>query len=115
MITKPKIQIDLAEVERLASEGKTQAQIAACLGISETTFYGRKRENADFEEAIKKSQESATDQVENVVFKEAIGGNMTAVIFWFKCRRPDRWSDRQKLDLTSSAPVQIQIINDLKE
>lgn len=54
MITKPKIQIDLAEVERLASEGKTQAQIAACLGISETTFYGRKRENADFEEAIKR-------------------------------------------------------------
>ncbi|MGJ1078770.1 hypothetical protein ACR77U_12065 [Enterococcus faecium] len=115
MITKPKIQIDLAEVERLASEGKTQAQIAACLGISETTFYGRKRENADFEEAIKKGQESATDQVENVVFKEAIGGNMTAAIFWLKCRRPDRWSDRQKLDLTSSTPVQIQIINDLKE
>lgn len=40
---------------------------------------------------------------------------MTAAIFWLKCRRPDRWSDRQKLDLTSSAPVQIQIINDLKE
>jgi DNA-binding CsgD family transcriptional regulator len=37
MITKPKIHIDLKQVESLAANGLTQEQIAAALGISETT------------------------------------------------------------------------------
>jgi predicted DNA-binding protein (UPF0251 family) len=52
MQTKPKIQIDLAEVERLASLGLSQEQIADSLGISNTTFYARKRESEEFAQAV---------------------------------------------------------------
>ncbi len=44
MITKPKIQIDLKQVESLAANGLTQEQIACALGISESTLTKRKKE-----------------------------------------------------------------------
>ncbi len=43
MITKPKIHIDLKQVESLAANGLTQEQIAAALGISETTLTPKKK------------------------------------------------------------------------
>ena len=54
--TKPKIEIDLAKVEVMAANGLTQQQIADSLGISVSTLYGRKRENEEFEEAIKRGK-----------------------------------------------------------
>lgn len=116
MITKPKIEIDPEKVRALAAEGKNQEQIARALGICDDTLIARKKESREIREALKKGQEEAGDNIENVLYSMASSGeNTAATIFWLKCRRPDRWSDRQKLDLTSSAPVQIQIINDLKE
>ena len=45
MITKPKIHIDLKQVESLAANGLTHEQIAAALGISESTLTKRKKES----------------------------------------------------------------------
>ena len=44
MITKPKIQIDLKQVESLAANGLTQEQIASALGISESQHYTKEKE-----------------------------------------------------------------------
>jgi len=54
--TKPKIDIDLAEVERLAGLGLTYEEIALSLGIAIRTLYSRQGENADFAGAIKKGK-----------------------------------------------------------
>ena len=45
---------DLERVEELAAQGLTNEQIAACLGICESTLYNKKREFLEFLEAIKK-------------------------------------------------------------
>lgn len=84
MITKPKIKIDLAKVESLAANGLTQEQIAAALGISESTLTKRKRESADFTDAIKRGKAKGIALVTNKLMESIKGGNMTGMIFFLK-------------------------------
>lgn len=51
-MSRNKIDIDIAEVERLAGLVFTQEEMRLSLGISEGTFYNRKREDAGFSEAL---------------------------------------------------------------
>jgi len=84
MITKPKIQIDLKQVESLAANGLTQEQIACALGISESTLTKRKKENTDFADAIKRGKAKGIALVTNKLMESIKGGNMTAMIFFLK-------------------------------
>ena len=84
MITKPKIQIDLKQVESLAANGLTQEQIALALGISESTLTKRKKENTDFADAIKRGKAKGIALVTNKLMESIKGGNMTAMIFFLK-------------------------------
>jgi len=84
MITKPKIQIDLAKVESLAANGLTHEQIAAALGISESTLTKRKKENTDFTDAIKRGKAKGIALVTNKLMESIKGGNMTGMIFFLK-------------------------------
>ena len=85
MITKPKIQIDLKQVESLAANGLTQEQIASALGISETTtLHQRKRDSADFAAAIKRGKAKGIALVTNKLMESIKGGNMTGMIFFLK-------------------------------
>jgi predicted DNA-binding protein (UPF0251 family) len=84
MITKPKIHIDLKQVESLAANGLTQEQIASALGISESTLTKRKRENTDFTDAIKRGKAKGIALVTNKLMESIKGGNMTGMIFFLK-------------------------------
>ena len=84
MITKPKIHIDLKQVESLAANGLTQEQIACALGISEQTFYKRKRDNIEFIDAIKRGKAKGIALVTNKLMESIKGGNMTGMIFFLK-------------------------------
>jgi hypothetical protein len=54
---------------------------------------------------------ASDDRVEESLYRNALGGNTTAQIFWLKNRRPDRWRDVQQLQgdvgyyLTSDRPL----------
>ena len=84
MITKPKIHIDLKQVESLAANGLTDEQIASALGISRTTLANRKRENEQFVQAIKRGKAKGIALVTNKLMESIKGGNMTAMIFFLK-------------------------------
>jgi len=84
MITKPKIHIDLKQVESLAANGLTQEQIAAALGISESTLHKRKQENTDFTAAIKRGKAKGIALVTNKLMESIKDGNMTGMIFFLK-------------------------------
>jgi len=103
-----------------AKKGLIEAQIAKNLGIGVTTFNKYKKEYPEFYEALKNGKIGPDDEVENALFKRALGyeyeevkteylttGNVrrtvytrkmapdvTAQIFWLKNRRPDRWRDK---------------------
>ena len=116
MITKPKIPVDLEKVKELAAHGQSQGQIAINLGISRSTLQNRKRENEQFDQAIKEGKAIALPTVENVLLEMATSGeNTAATIYYLKTHGDGEWSEKQQIDVTSSSPIQVQIINDLKE
>ena len=48
--------------------------------------------------ALKRGREASDERVVDSLYKNALGGNVTAQIFWLKNRRPDQWRDVQHLD-----------------
>jgi len=103
-------QIDLKEVERLAGLGLTQEQIAVSLGVSPRTLDNRKAESAEFAQAIKKGQASAITEVSNALFQNAMGGNVTAQIFFLKARA--QWKDKHEDAIDDGgepAPVKVEV------
>ena len=106
-----KIEIDLKEVERLAGLGLTQEQIAASLGISSRTLDNRKAESAEFADAIKKGQAKGISEVANALWTNAMGGNVTAQIFFLKARA--KWKDKHETegdDGDEPTPVKVEIM-----
>ena len=83
-------------IEGWAKEGLTDEQISRNLGISKVTFYKYKASCSELNELLKRSKEVVDYEVENALYKSAIGGNVSAMIFWLKNRRPDKWRDRKE-------------------
>ena len=68
-----KIPLDLKEVERLASIGCTEEQIAQSLGVSRSTISKRKRESDTFNTAYRSGRNSCIVTVKNALFESATG------------------------------------------
>lgn len=83
-------------LEAWARDGLTDEQIAEKMGITTSTLYNWKNKHSEISEALKKGKEVVDVEVENALLKLAKSGNITAIIFWLKNRRPDKWRDKQK-------------------
>lgn len=124
----------LALLEGWARDGLTDEEIARNCGCAASTLYDWKAKYPEFSEALKKGKEVADYEVENALFKRAVGydfqekriedsdkdgrkevyitkhvpGDVTAQIFWLKNRRPDKWRERR--DAAAAAAAQEQDI-----
>ena len=83
-------------IEGWAKEGLTDEQISRNLGISKVTFYKYKASCSELNELLKRSKEVVDYEVENALYKSAMSGNVSAMIFWLKNRRPDKWKDKKE-------------------
>ena len=83
-----------------ARDGLTDDQIANNMGISRSTLSEWKRKFPDISDALKKSKAVVDIEVENALYQAAIDGNMTAIIFWLKNRKPEKWRDRQQVEMS---------------
>jgi len=88
---------DLKIVEKMASQGLSQRDIAAALGISEDTLGRRKKDNADFAAAIKKGKALGITTVTSELMKQIKAGNTTAAIFFLKTQAG--WKETTVLEL----------------
>ncbi len=77
-----------------ARDGLTDEQIAHNIGINKKTLYEWKKKYSNFGNALKKGKEIIDYAVENALLKKALDGDVTAMIFWLKNRRPDKWRDK---------------------
>jgi transcriptional regulator with XRE-family HTH domain len=106
-----KIEIDLKEAEKLASRGLSLEQIAAAMGISARTLGSRKAESAELAEAIKRGQAQGIGTIANALFENALGGNVTAQIFYLKARA--QWKDKHEdnpEDGDEPTPVKVEVM-----
>lgn len=98
--------------------GLTDEQIAENCGIAVRTLYEWKSRYPQIMQALKKGKAWADTQVENALFKRAVGyeydevtyedgietkrvrrhvpPDVTAQIYWLKNRRPDLWRDKRE-------------------
>lgn len=115
MKTKPKIEIDLAKVEALASRLLSKEQIAISLGISEKTLYNRQNEFTEFTEAIKRGREKGVATIANKLVESAIDGNTTAQIFILKTHGGQEWKDKQDINLSGELEVKNKSLKDMTD
>lgn len=117
--------------------GATEAEICKKLGIAVSSFNKYKLEFSELSEALKTGKVPADDRIEAELYKRAKGydyeevktntyvdnqqhqrtfrtvttkhipGDVRAIIFWLKNRRPEQWRERQELDINGNVPVKM--------
>ena len=80
MRTKPKKQVDLEQVEDMASEFCTQEEIADDMGFERTLFHTRE----DIKAAFQRGKNSAKMSLRHMMYNAARGGDRTMMIFLAK-------------------------------
>jgi predicted transcriptional regulator len=97
------------EAHEMASNGLTVGQIADCLGISESTLYGKQNEYKEFMDAIKKGRAEGLNKVSNALFEKATQGNVTAMIYYLKVRGRENWGEDQPEPIRETPTMQIVV------
>jgi transposase-like protein len=116
-MTRPRIQ-DWSKPEKLIllqgwrMNGLTIEQIADNIGIVKSTLYEWMKKNSNISNALKIGREQADNIIENALFNKAKGGDVTAMIFWLKNRRSDRWREKREV---AGTLVNINYEDKLKE
>ena len=93
-VGRKRIELDLEQVENLASRGLGTTQIARAMGVSWNTIDRNRKRLGEFEDALKRGQAKGLAQVTNSLFTSATDGNVTAQIFYLKNQDPKTWKDR---------------------
>jgi transcriptional regulator with XRE-family HTH domain len=121
-------------IEGWARDGLTEEQISENIGISRSTLSEWKKKYSDISNALKRGKEVIDRMVENALLKAALGydyeedgltkdgdvislrkvshPNTTALIFWLKNRKPEKWRDKQEHHLEGT--VGVQIVDDIE-
>lgn len=111
-------------VEGWARDGLIDEQIAKNMNVAYSTFRDWKKKFPALSAALKNGKEVSDRQVENALFKTAIGyvyeeetvtnagnvvvvkkyskPNTTAQIFWLKNRKRGQWTDKSEVDVTGT-------------
>ncbi|MFO3718505.1 helix-turn-helix domain-containing protein [Staphylococcus felis] len=123
----------LLRVQGWARDGLTMEQIAYNIGISKQTLYRWQEKSSDFLDALKVSREAADREVENALFKNALGfhyieeqlsddgaivevkkyakPNTTAQIFWLKNRKANEWREKQNVEHEGTLNQKVDLSN----
>lgn len=124
---------NLIRIQGWARDGLSNEQIAYNMGISDRTLYKWQKKNVQFKQALKVGKDTADRQVENALFKSALGyeykeevvtndgrvvtvtkhqkANTTAQIFWLKNRKSEKWRDKRELSHDGEINNQINLQN----
>lgn len=94
-----------------ARNGLTNEQIASNMSIGITTLWEWRKKSPKIANALKIGKDEADIQVENALYKAALEGNTTAMIFWLKNRRSKEWRDKIQQEITTKSAVKLVIDN----
>lgn len=100
----------IEQVGNLALLGLIDTEMAAFFGVTERTFNNWKNSHDEFFQSLKEGRLPADGKVARKLYTEAIGGNITAMIFWLKNRQPARWRDKPVEEFDEELPESIPVI-----
>lgn len=129
----------LLKLEGWARDGLTDEQIAKNMGIRRETLYAWSKKYPNISNTLKRGKEVVDRQVENSLLKRALGyeytetsekyehgkltekkttkkqvaPDVTAQIFWLKNRVPDRWKDKQDVQVSGELKEEQTKLDDL--
>ena len=89
----------LKRAGKLAGLGLSNDQIALCLDMSRSTFYKNLKKNRDFRDTLKRGRSKAVMEISNALYESAREGNTQAQIYFLRCRDPENWNVKAKMDL----------------
>jgi len=89
--------------------GYGDEEVSRVLGIQRKTLIDRIKQN-DLTSTIKNKKGNADKKVEAVLYKKAMEGNMTAIIFWLCNRQSDRWKNLNKVDVSGTIQIPEPVI-----
>lgn len=114
----------LIKINGWARDGLIDEQIATNIGVSYSTFRDWKKKFPALSAALKNGKEVVDRQVENALFKSAVGfiyeeetvtnagdvvlvkkyskPNTTAQIFWLKNRKRNQWTDKSEVEVAGT-------------
>lgn len=118
----------LIRIAGWARDGLSLEQIADNIGISKPTLYAWIGKYPKIAEAIKQKKDIADRNVENALYKSAVGyeyeetkkeyedgeliketiikkvvpPNVSAAALWLKNRKPDQWRDKQEINVNGT-------------
>jgi hypothetical protein len=88
-----------ARLETLTAQG-TVYHAAQAAGISRWTAYRWRQADPEFRSLWDEAIENAVDEVESVIYRQAVGGNTIAAIFYLKAHRA-KYRDRLPVDVNA--------------
>lgn len=94
-----------------ARNGLTNEQIASNMDIVVSTLWEWRKKSPKISNALKIGKDEADIQVENALYKAALEGNTTAMIFWLKNRRSKEWRDKIQQEITTESAIKLVIDN----
>lgn len=100
MAAHPKITPD--KVEQVIAALRIGADIAGAAHLISVSTSGLERYMVRHPLVKVRADEArkiADDRVQSALYKSAVGGNVTAMIFWLKNRQSAEWRDRRELAL----------------
>lgn len=90
------VKAKLEIIAAWARNGLTIEQIARNLNVAKSTFCTYINKHSELSDALKANRDEADLAVENALYKKALEGDNTAMIFWLKNRQSKRWRDKQE-------------------
>lgn len=95
-----------ALAQKLCDFGATDDEMAQFFEVTERTLNQWKLAHPEFASSLKMSKETSDDRVQRSLYQNAMGGNVTAQIFWLKNRRRNDWRDRHEIDHSGTMTVE---------
>jgi len=101
---------DLIDIEQWVADGMTEGSIHRKFGMSQGTWYSRKKDHPEIQEAIQagkvRDQEVCMNRLRAIAFDDDKKGNLTALIFYGKINHG--WNDGSRND-TSSKVTKVKL------
>ena len=103
----------LLRIQGWARDGLTNEDIAFNIGITAKTLYEWMLKYSEISEALKEGKDVIDRRIENALAKKAEAGDVTAMIFWLKNRKPKEWRDRFQQDIYTPEPLKVENLSNI--